>query len=104
MKKPVKKAKISKEELRKSKGIVDLSTDTFTLNNDPVNHPSHYTHLPNGIECIDVIEHFPANIANAMKYLFRAGHKDCTTQDLAKAAWYVQRQIDLLNGNVKRMK
>lgn len=61
---------------------------------NPVTKPKHYNSHPAGIECIDVIEHYPANIANAMKYLWRAGLKtDDPTQDLEKAAWYVAREI-----------
>ena len=32
-----------------------------------VSYPAHYVSHPSGIECIDVIEHMPANIAMAMK-------------------------------------
>jgi hypothetical protein len=62
-----------------------------------VDHPSHYNAHPAGIECIDVIEHFPCNVANAMKYLWRSGLKEGVDEitDLQKAAWYVQREIDL---------
>jgi Protein of unknwon function (DUF3310) len=61
---------------------------------DMVNHPPHYTAHPTGVECIDIIEHFTANIANAVKYLWRAGLKNPDpTEDLQKAAWYVAREI-----------
>jgi len=58
-----------------------------------VNHPKHYTSHPAGIECIDVVEHLPFNVGNAVKYLWRAGLKtpDFET-DLDKAAWYIQRE------------
>src|SRR5262245_42630561 len=36
---------------------------------DPVNHPSHYTSHPSGIECIDITRHHNFNIGNAIKYL-----------------------------------
>ncbi|MFC9974324.1 DUF3310 domain-containing protein [Spirillospora sp. NPDC127200] len=65
---------------------------------DPVNHPGHYTWL-HGLEVIDVTEQFNFNIGNAIKYLMRAGRKggpDTATQDLAKAAWYIRREIDRL--------
>ena len=58
-----------------------------------VNHPSHYNRLSPGIECIDVIEWFPFNVGAAMKYLWRAGHKGDHIEDLRKAAWYVEREI-----------
>lgn len=63
---------------------------------DIVNHPSHYNSNPSGVECIVVAEHMPFNIGNAMKYLWRAGLKDATIQDLQKAAWYVNREIERL--------
>lgn len=66
---------------------------TTTEDNDPVNHPRHYNSHPTGIEAIDVIEHFPCNVANAMKYLWRAGLKGDAEEDLKKAAWYVEREI-----------
>ncbi len=68
-------------------------------------HPRHYNHLPNGVECIDVIEHFPANLANSMKYIWRAGHKPGNNiiKDIDKAIWYLQRQKNLLQNNVPSM-
>lgn len=68
-------------------------------------HPSHYTHLPNGIECWDVTEHFTANIAQAMKYQWRSGRKNGTpaTKDLRKAIQFIQREIDLLEGRNPKM-
>lgn len=33
------------------------------------------------------------NIGNAIKYLWRADLKGNTLEDLEKAAWYVQREI-----------
>jgi hypothetical protein len=61
-----------------------------------INHPSHYNQIP-GIECIDVVEHFNFNIGNAIKYLWRAGLKHDATEDLEKAAWYCQREIERLH-------
>ena len=61
--------------------------------NDPVNNPAHYNSNKSGIEAITFIEHMPANIANAMKYLYRAGKKDETIQEYRKAIWYTFREI-----------
>lgn len=62
---------------------------------DAVNHPPHYTAHPSGIECIQVVEHMPFNIGNAVKYLWRcdAKHPD-PIEDLKKAAWYINREIE----------
>ena len=72
--------------------------------NDPVNHPSHYT--SGSIEVIDFIEDqkMPYHLGSAMKYICRAGKKDPakTVEDLQKAAWYINRYIDLLGREVSR--
>jgi uncharacterized protein DUF3310 len=59
---------------------------------DVVNHPAHYTAHPSGVECIQITEHMNFCIGNAIKYLWRADHKN-GIEDLRKAAWYVQREI-----------
>ena len=59
---------------------------------DPVNMPDHYTKLP--VECIDITEHFNFTLGNAIKYIWRADHKGNPIQDLEKARWYIQREID----------
>ena len=60
---------------------------------DPVNHPSHYTSHPSGIECIQVTEHFNFCLGNAIKYLWRADSKNDATEDLKKAIWYIEREL-----------
>ena len=66
--------------------------------NDPVNHPSHYTDTK--IEVMDYIEDKGFNFAlgNVIKYVSRAGRKDAdkTIQDLEKANWYLNREIERL--------
>lgn len=55
---------------------------------DPVNHPSHYTWLPTGLEVIDITKHFNFVLGNALKYIMRAGRKggaDSELEDLKKA-------------------
>lgn len=68
---------------------------------DAVNHPSHYTSDPSGIECIQITRHRNFNIGNAIKYLWRAGLKEDASldnlekeiQDLEKAVFYIQDEI-----------
>jgi hypothetical protein len=66
---------------------------------DNVNHPPHYNNNPakcecgRRIECIDVTRHFPFNIGNAIKYLWRCELKSNSLEDLKKAAWYIQDEI-----------
>lgn len=59
---------------------------------DNVNHPTHYTSHPSGIECIEVVEHMNFNRGNAIKYIWRADLKN-GVEDLKKAVWYIQREI-----------
>ena len=65
---------------------------------EQVNHPKHYNQHPAGIECIDIIRHYTCDIANALKYLWRAGLKpemgkedaEKEIEDLKKALWYIE--------------
>ena len=76
------------------------------MNNDNVNHPSHYTQHPSGVECITITRHYCFSIGNAIKYLWRAGLKvDCNStpvekeiEDLEKAIWYINDRVKQLKG------
>ncbi len=59
-----------------------------------VDHPRHYQ--GRGLEVIDVIDAFDLsfNLGNAVKYILRAGKKGIKREDLEKAKWYLQREID----------
>jgi hypothetical protein len=61
---------------------------------DNVNHPSHYTAGP--IEVIDIIEGFGLgfHLGNVVKYILRGPHKGTLLQDLKKARWYLDREIN----------
>ena len=61
---------------------------------DAVDHPKHYTSHPSGVECITVTEHMGFNLGNAIKCIWRADEKGNALEDLRKAAWYVQREIE----------
>ncbi len=63
---------------------------------DNVNHPKHYTEHPSGVECIQITEHMNFCLGNAIKYLFRHEHKN-GIEDLKKAVWYINREIDRLS-------
>lgn len=68
------------------------------ITKDHVNHPSHYT--DGKIEVIDFIEDKKLNYhrGNAIKYISRAGkkNKNKEIEDLQKAVWYLNREIDRL--------
>lgn len=66
----------------------------MTDKHDPVDHPKHYTSHPSGVECIAITEHMGFNIGNAIKYLWRADLKNDAIEDLKKAAWYVNRELE----------
>lgn len=78
-----------------------------------VNHPMHYGGADNPYEAIKVIEAWEAgfHIGNVLKYLCRAGLKGIDTvedikqmnatfdrelEDLEKAAWYLNRKINMI--------
>jgi hypothetical protein len=71
---------------------------------DKVNHPSHYTSHPSGVECIQITRHHDFCIGNAIKYLWRAGlkadadmtQKEKTIEDLKKAIWYINEEISMI--------
>ena len=66
--------------------------------NDPVNHPDHYTF--GKFEVIDVIEDWGLNYNRScvIKYVARAGRKDKAkeAEDLKKARFYLEREIKKL--------
>lgn len=71
--------------------------------NTAVDHPAHYNTLPavcnkcgDPIECIEVVRHLDFNTGNAIKYIWRAKHKGNTIEDLQKAVWYLQDEIEYL--------
>lgn len=62
--------------------------------NPNVDHPSHYN--TGKIEVIDAIEAWGLNfsLGNAVKYIARADHKGKPIEDLEKARWYIEREIE----------
>lgn len=61
---------------------------------DMVNHPPHYTQHPSGVECIQITEHMGFCLGNAMKYIWRADLKADAIEDLRKAVFYINREIE----------
>lgn len=59
-----------------------------------VNHPKHYN--MGNIEPIDVIEDWGLNfnLGSTVKYIARCDYKEQPIQDLEKAAWYLNREIE----------
>lgn len=67
---------------------------------EQVNHPKHYGGADNPYEAIKVIEAWDLGfcLGNTVKYISRAGKKetDKNVQDLEKAKWYLEREIEKL--------
>lgn len=74
------------------------NTDSVKGNEEMVNHPKHYGNGP--YEVIKVIHAWDLgfDLGNAVKYIAIAGKKysDKTLEDLEKAKWYIQSEIDKL--------
>lgn len=72
---------------------------------EAINHPEHYS---NGkVECIDAMEATFGyeNVAvfchlNAFKYLWRAGKKGDFKEDVKKALWYLNKELELYEKDV----
>ena len=81
----------------KLKHFIDNEITDKTDPKEMVNHPSHYN--MGKYEAIDVIEYWNLgfNLGNTVKYISRAGHKDDIIQDLKKAKWYLDREIQRLS-------
>ena len=67
---------------------------------EQVNHPKHYGGEDNPYEAIKVIEAWDLSfcLGNTIKYIARNGKKQNNenniVQDLEKAMWYLQREIN----------
>ena len=63
------------------------------MSNNLINHPEHYQ--SNGIEVIDIIDSFDLNfnLGNSIKYILRCDKKGNKKQDLLKALWYINHEL-----------
>jgi len=70
------------------------SLQEFLDNAEGVSHPKHYN--VGKIECIDYItdQAFNFNLGNVIKYVTRSKHKQNYMEDLKKALWYLEREIN----------
>jgi hypothetical protein len=61
-----------------------------------INHPAHYGGADDPYEAIKVIEAWGLgfNLGNAIKYIARADRKGDAIEDLRKARWYLDREIN----------
>ena len=68
---------------------------------DAVEHPKHYVSHPSGVECISITEHMGFCLGNAVKYIWRADLKGKALEDLHKAIWYIEREIQRRSNEAK---
>ena len=63
---------------------------------ESVNHPKYYGGKDNPLEVIKIINHYKLNfeLGNLIKYVLRADNKGNRKQDLQKALWYLQYEIN----------
>ena len=66
-----------------------------------MNHPNHYNQ--GKIEVIEAIEDWGLgfNDGNVIKYISRAKHKGKPLEDLKKAKWYLEREINRIEKESK---
>ncbi len=76
----------------------------MTLPAEQVNHPTHYQPIDGGtVECIDAIQSALGQYqyigflrGQIMKYAWRLGKKDLSSQDAKKLAWYAGKLTEAL--------
>ena len=79
-----------------------------------INHPKHYGGEENPYEAIKIIEalNLNFNLGNCLKYICRLGKKpsgslsndEKTLEDLKKAAWYMQREVERFQKELEEKK
>lgn len=64
------------------------------MTDDRINSPQHYK--GHCLEAIEVIDDFELNfcLGNVVKYVLRAGKKGDALDDLKKAHWYIERELE----------
>lgn len=85
---------LAREALKLEKTTKEL--ETKAIETDQVNHPAHYN--AGSIEVIDAIDDWDLgfSLGNAVKYIARADHKGKKLEDLKKAQWYLNHEIERL--------
>lgn len=77
---------------REDKILASIKSEQTTK--ETVNHPNHYN--MGKIEAITFIEDWELNfsLGNAIKYIVRAPYKGNQVEDLEKAIWYLNRELE----------
>lgn len=81
------------------KQLINLQRDTFLDNWEGIKkdniHPEHYKGKVQPIDLIDAHE-LNFNLGNVVKYCCRQGKKESALDDLKKAQYYLNREIEKL--------
>lgn len=66
-----------------------------------MNEKVNPTYYQGSIQPIDLIDEFQLNFSRGcvIKYVVRAGKKNNELEDLMKAKWYLEREIERVQGN-----
>lgn len=75
--------------------VIDANDRVPNVGDDPTN-PAYY----DGTACAEIIEHMPTNVGITAKYVWRLGEKDAEKQECGKAAWYLKRELAMLDETV----
>jgi len=72
-----------------------MTNDTLaTRTNDAIN-PRHYVVHPSNVQCIEISRWLSADLSQAFQYVWRCGQKDDPIQELKKAIWFIDTEIDI---------
>lgn len=90
------RARDKRDKLRPA--VPGIFKEDFETKDDMVNHPAHYGGADNPYEAIKVIDAWQLGFAlgNTVKYIARAAHKGSELEDLKKARWYLDHEIERL--------
>jgi uncharacterized protein DUF3310 len=57
-------------------------------------NPPHYRRHPSGTECYQIAEWWSFHLGSALRYLWRVDDKDDPIENLQKAAWHIEKEIE----------
>ena len=91
-------SRYSKEMLESNIDDLQLKSELDRIKTEVVENPQHYGGKDNPYEAIKVIDawNLGFSLGNCVKYISRAGKKDKLIQELYKARWYLNHEIEKL--------
>jgi hypothetical protein len=70
------------------------TTSPTDASQNEISKPHHYAGPVPGIECIEVSQYFPANLAQVIQYIWRCDYKGTPMKDLLKARKFLDFEIN----------